>query len=220
MNTFLKWIIPLFVFTGTLFLGNETVFQAVPSSVKVAECLEKPDLCEPEQSQNSKDKEIKKAPSKVGIGFLDIVRMIAALFFVIGLLYFLLKFINRKSRSYQENNTVRHLGGTGLGGSRSIQVVKIGKRILVVGVGEDVSLLKEIDDPEEHNDILKRYEEQQEAFIQPVDFLNKAKTIWAQPKTNKSSDFNQELERKIKELKTSRKQAIQDLKNREQNQHE
>ena len=66
--------------------------------------------------------------------------MIGALIFVIAILYFLLKFVNKKNQSYQQNRIVQHLGGTSLGANRSVQIVKAGKQILILGVGEDVKL--------------------------------------------------------------------------------
>lgn len=219
MNLLFKWLI-VAVIVLIICMGNQISPQAELSNINVADCIEKPELCAQEQPEEVEDVKLdpEKAAAPVGIGFMDVLRMIAALAFVVALLYFLLRFINKKSRSYQENNTVRHLGGTALGGSRSVQVIKIGKRIFVLGVGEDVSLLKEIEDPVECAEMLNRYEEQSEIMIQPMDVVNKMKPNWmGRKKPKDSADFKQEFERKIEELKKSREQAIQDLKDREHN---
>ncbi|OAH53774.1 MULTISPECIES: flagellar biosynthetic protein FliO [Bacillaceae] len=222
MNLFLKWIMP-FLFAMALFFGNQLIAAAEPFDSNVKECIENPDLCAEEEPAGSGKTEAdsKTASEPVGIGFLDVVRMVGALVFVVALLYFLLRFINKKSRSYQENHTVRHLGGTALGGSRSVQVVKVGSRVLILGVGENVALLKEIEDEEERNELLARYEEQLDAMMQPSDIINRMKSqVERKKQTTGSSDFKQELERKMADLKKSRGQAVQDLTDREQNKDE
>ncbi|MGG3451323.1 flagellar biosynthetic protein FliO [Domibacillus aminovorans] len=222
MNLFLKWIMP-FLFAMALFSGNQLIAAAEPFDSNVKECIENPDLCAEEEPAGSgkTDADSKTASEPVGIGFLDVVRMVGALVFVVALLYFLLRFINKKSRSYQENHTVRHLGGTALGGSRSVQVVKVGSRVLILGVGENVGLLKEIEDEEERNELLARYEGQLDTMMQPSDIINRMKSqVERKKQTTGSSDFKQELERKMADLKKSRGQAVQDLTDREQNKDE
>jgi flagellar protein FliO/FliZ len=222
MNLFLKWIMS-FLFAMALFSGNQLIARAEPFDSNVKECIEKPDLCTEEKPADSGKREAdsKAASEPVGIGFLDVFRMIAALAFVVALLYFLLRFINKKSRSYQENYTVRHLGGTALGGTRSVQVVKVGDRLLILGVGENVALLKEIEDEQERNELLARYEEQSGMMVQPSDIINRIKLqVERKKQASGSSDFKQELERKMDDLKKSRGQAVQDLINREQSKDE
>lgn len=215
-----------FLFAMALFSGNLLIAAAEPFDSNVKECIENPELCtEEELSDNGETEAESETISKpIGIGFLDVLRMIAALVLVVALLYFLMRFINKKSRSYQENHTVRHLGGTALGGSRSVQVVKVGGRVLILGVGENVALLKEIVDEEERRELLTHYEEQLDRMVQPSDIINRIKSQVKRKKpmaqTTGSSDFKQELERKMAELKRSRGQAIQDLANREQKKDE
>ncbi|MFK4998000.1 hypothetical protein ACI2OX_13070 [Bacillus sp. N9] len=48
-------------------------------------------------------------------------KMIGSLLFVIALLYLLLKFVNKKSAAFQQNKIVQNMGGTSLGGNRSIK---------------------------------------------------------------------------------------------------
>ena len=223
MNLFIKCTSALLI-AFVLFSGNEIIAGAALSDKSsVQDCIEKPDLCQQEQpaANNSQGSQVENGTDSIGVGFLDIVRLIAALAFVVALLYFLLRFVNKKSRSYQENHIVRHLGGTALGGSRSVQIVKVGEHVLVLGVGDDVSLLKEIEDPDERSHLIDRYEEQSGKMIQPAELLSRLKN--RSSKQNEPEDptpFKKEFEQKINELKKSRGQAIQDLADRERNQDE
>ena len=65
--------------------------------------------------------------NSVGLSFWDFLRMIFAMIFVVALLYFVLRFIGKKTKSYQKANFIENLGGTGLGGNRSVQLVKVGR---------------------------------------------------------------------------------------------
>jgi len=142
----------------------------------------------------------------MGITFLDIVRTIAALVFVIVLLYLLLQFVNKKSKAYQKANTVENLGGTSLGSNRSVQIIKVGQRILVVGVGENIQLLKEIDDEAEYEKILSDHNQKIDHLIRPADILSK----WRGKITGEvsSKSFSSQFKKQINELTKNRKKAL------------
>lgn len=223
MNLFIKVAFALLL-AFVLFSGNEIVAGAALSDKSsVQDCINNPDSCQQEQpaANNSQDNADENVTASVGVSFWEIIRVIAALAFVVALLYFLLRFVNKKSRSYQETHIVRHLGGTPLGGSRSIQVVKVGDRVLVLGVGDDVSLLKEIDDPAERGDLISRYEEQSEKMIQPAEFVSKLKErLGRQSEEKEPASFKQEFEQKMHELRKKREQAMRELADRERKQDE
>ena len=148
--------------------------------------------------------------NSVGLTFWDFLRMIFVMIFVIALLYFVLRFIGKKTKSYQKANFIENLGGTGLGGNRSIQLVKVGDRILIVGVGEDIQLLTEIKDEAERNLLLDEYNQKIEQMIQPGDFLTKWKDKLVKPKTDNNS-FTVELKSQLEQMKQNRKQLVKKL---------
>ena len=55
------------------------------------------------------------ATSSVGLTIWDFVKMIFATVFVVGLLYFVLKFVNKKGRLFKSTQLIENLGGTALG---------------------------------------------------------------------------------------------------------
>lgn len=152
------------------------------------------------------------------ISFLDVVKMIFALILVIGLLYYLLKFINKKSRSYQQNRFVQNFGGTSLGGNRSLQIVKAGKRILILGVGEDIRLLKEIEDQQEIDDFIKLYDEQMDRSMEPKDIVSKlSKSLKGLKKNTETSQptFQNLLKEQLLNLKKERKNMMREFDKKE-----
>lgn len=79
----------------------------------------------------------------------NIITVIVVLILIIGLIVLLIRFLAQKNNSWFSSRSIRHLGGVGLGQNKSVQMVKIGNCLYVVGVGEDVRLLEKIDEQEE-----------------------------------------------------------------------
>lgn len=79
----------------------------------------------------------------------NIVTVIVVLILIIGLIVLLIRFLAHKNNSWFSSRSIRHLGGVGLGQNKSVQMVKIGNSLYVVGVGEDVRLLEKIDEQSE-----------------------------------------------------------------------
>lgn len=85
------------------------------------------------------------APPNIG----NFITVIVVLVLIIGLIIILIRFLAHKNNSWFSSRSIRHLGGVGLGQNKSVQMVKVGNSLYVVGVGEDVTLLDKIDEQEE-----------------------------------------------------------------------
>lgn len=68
---------------------------------------------------------------------------------IVGLIYGLIKFLASRQRSLSNTGVVKVLGASSLGAQKSVQVIQVGDQVLVVGVGEDISLLTEITDEQQ-----------------------------------------------------------------------
>ena len=106
------------------------------------------------ESNNSEDKSIlgDKGPTNPIILFIQIILTLA---FIIGLIYVLLKFMNKKNKLFKHAATLENIGGIPLGTNKSIQIIRIGERFFVVGVGENVELLSEITDEKTLETLMK-----------------------------------------------------------------
>ena len=149
--------------------------------------------------------------SQVGVSFLDFVRMILATAFVAALIYFLLKFINKKSMVYKSSQLVENLGGTSLGANRSVQIVKAGNKLLIVGVGENIQLLKEIDDPEEYSQVIQEYNTKMEQLVQPSDIVTKLLKRAKKDGGNQRSEFSSLLKNQLNDMASGRKQMLEEI---------
>ncbi|MFJ7830097.1 flagellar biosynthetic protein FliO [Peribacillus sp. NPDC097284] len=150
-------------------------------------------------------------PEKVGITGWEFLRMILATIFVVVLLYIVLRFVGKKSKTYQKANSVENLGGTSLGANRSVQLVKVGGRILVVGVGENIQLLKEIDDPKEYEQLIEDYNGKMDQMIQPRDLVAKMKGKWLKKDETETNSFSSEFKNQLEKMSKSRKKLLKEL---------
>ncbi|WP_066173059.1 flagellar biosynthetic protein FliO [Bacillus marinisedimentorum] len=108
------------------------------------------------------------------ITFFTFVKMFAALGFVVALIYGLLKLINSKANPFNSYRSMENVGGIPLGSNKSVQLIRLGGRILVVGVGETVTLLKEIESEDEVSELLREADGQKRPG-QPFLLLEKFK---------------------------------------------
>lgn len=140
------------------------------------------------------------------------VKVFLVLAVVVALIYLLLRFVNAKTKAFSEGKVVQTIGGATVGSNRSIQIVKVGDRILVVGVGDTVSMLKEIDDQEEVEKLLSTHQRDDvidQSFFKFRDWLTKRKTGAEQVK---KQGFQSMLEGRLKQMAQQRKDAFDDWK--------
>lgn len=79
----------------------------------------------------------------------SIITVFVVLILIIGLIVILIRFLAHKNNSWFSSRSIRHMGGVGLGQNKSVQIVKVGNSLYVVGVGENVSLIDKIVEQDE-----------------------------------------------------------------------
>ncbi|WP_285766605.1 flagellar biosynthetic protein FliO [Peribacillus sp. SI8-4] len=194
------------ILTGTMQAHAEDLEKTVKDAYR------QPDAKEGKaESKNLQSTDQTSDPAKVGITVWEFLRMIFATIFVVALLYILLKFINKKNKSYQKANSVENIGGTSLGANRSVQLVKVGGRILVIGVGENIQLLKEIDDPSEYEQLLQDHNDKIDQMLQPGAFARTLKDKWLKKDVSKPAKFSTELKKQFDQMSASRKKLLNEL---------
>ncbi|OMI08285.1 flagella biosynthesis protein FliZ [Bacillus swezeyi] len=167
------------------------------------------------KSSHSIKEETESDPPSPSVSIFDFVKMIGALLFVIFLIYALVKFMNKRNRLLKPFQYVENIGGTSLGQNKSVQLIKVGNRVLVVGVGENIQLLKEIDDEKEYEDILAQHEAAVSSKIEWQKWVDQVKVPGAQKQGVKAS-FSESLKAQLSELKQNHAKG----RKKGQNQHE
>lgn len=161
----------------------------------------------------------------VGTSVGDYIKTLFALVFVLGLLFGLLKFVNRKNKLSDKNRLMKNMGGISLGQNKSIQLVVIGESYYVIGVGDDIRLLKEITEPDEIDKLVEFYAGDSTEIASGM--LNrilakvaaKSKSI-SSVKTEESPDFSSVFQSRLEEMKEERKRHISRLTEKERNRDE
>ncbi|RCX21297.1 flagellar protein FliO/FliZ [Fontibacillus phaseoli] len=79
----------------------------------------------------------------------NLITVIFVLAIIIVLIILLIRFLGKKNRVLSQSRSIRTMGAVGLGPNKSLQVIEIGNSIYLVGVGENITLVDKISDPEE-----------------------------------------------------------------------
>ncbi len=85
-------------------------------------------------------------------------QVIVVLAVVIGLIVVLIRFLAARNKRWTGGRSLHVHAGVPLGQNKSMQVVEIGDAVYIVGVGEDITLLDKIDDPERAEALLASLE--------------------------------------------------------------
>lgn len=146
------------------------------------------------------------------VGFFDYIKVLFALVFVLALLLFVLRFLNKKNVTYQQSSGIQNLGGISVGPQKSVQVIKVGSTILIVGVGEDVQVLSSVNDESEVERIIQSFDlnnnnDQTKPHL--FELFNKFNGKKATHTTNNTDQkFGQVFDRKLSELKRERSDEL------------
>lgn len=136
---------------------------------------------------------------------------------IILLIYLFFWFIVKRNRGIK-SNIFNHLGGIPLGQNKTVQVVEIGNKIYILGVGEDVQAIQVIENEEDIEAIKET--------IKPFDVQNTRLAGWLKSKLNFKNkgkfenQFEYELAEKIEQLKGKRIQSVNQLFDEERDNHE
>ncbi|CAM3077423.1 flagellar biosynthetic protein FliO [Filibacter tadaridae] len=223
------WLSVLLVFVFIASYTPTPVLASADPNRTVSDCLDSGKGCG-EKKVTEKESDMPASDHSndevaVGLTAWDYIKTFFALLFVIGLLFALLKFINRKNRMYDKNRLMKNMGGVSLGQHKSMQLVVVGESYFLIGVGDDIRLLKEITDPAEIERLTDFYDEDDKQLpggmldlvLSKIAGSNKKKQV--EP-IKKTTDFGSLFNSKLNEMKEERKKQIGRLTEKEQTKDE
>lgn len=149
-------------------------------------------------------------PTASNVKLWDYIKVLFALIFVLGLLLFVLRFLNKKSAVFDQASAIQNLGGVSVGQQKSVQVIKIGSQVLIVGVGDDVRILSEVKDEREIELILNSFNAQDGGQTKPymLELLNKFNKKKTHPTGKADKDFGEVFDKTLSELKKERSDEL------------
>ncbi len=179
----------------------------------VKDCLENPDECGSGEA-NADGKSQKRSDVEngmAGVGIWDFIKMILATVFVVVLIYFLFKFLNKKNREYQHTALMQNLGGIKVGANRSVQIIKIGDRVFIIGVGENVNLIKELNS-EDVQLLLTKYNDYLENLAGPGDIFSRLLQRKEEMKRKEDKPvFSTVLDEQFEDMNKKRKEVYEEI---------
>ncbi|RWZ60481.1 hypothetical protein EQV77_04085 [Halobacillus fulvus] len=201
MSKTARWMMFIFMFF-ILFQFSVAAAQAAPTAF---ECLENPDLADCPSSATSdneegstlSDGEASDEPSMAWM----ITRLIFVLGLVLALIYGLLKFFNKKNKWMNRNRTMENLGGMTLAPNRSIQAVRIGEQVFILGVGDTVQKVTEITDEKTKQSLIER----EETGTAATEWLDRFKRSDQEGSGSSAVQFQQLFEKQLQEMKKNTK---------------
>ena len=207
----------IFIFFIFFFLGGlpfQTVSLAQADTTSVTEWIENQDQAD-SPAETSAEEETPQA-SQVGISIGDVIKMIVSTALVIGLLLLILKWVQKKGSNFTSHGVIQNMGGMSLGNQKSIQLVKIGNRVYIVGVADSVTLLKEIDSEAEIKELLETGQNQVNESVRSFSHL-----FLGKKEQKQDNSFMISLKNELLKVKQDRKKVIDEWKGkRGQNHHE
>lgn len=132
-----------------------------------------------------------------------IVQLIISFAVVIGMIWLLVKFLQLRSKWLTGHQPLKVMGAVGVGPQKSVQLVEIGGVLYVLGVGQDVTLLRVIDDAEE----LERIKEDFAATRGNMR-MSWLERFRVRKERAPQTDFTTVLEDKLVEVRKQRQQSL------------
>lgn len=150
-----------------------------------------------------------------------VIRFLLALALVVVLIYVLLKLMNKFTSKQGQLNNLENLGGVSVGMNKSVQLVKVGTKVYLLGVGDTVELLTEVTD-QAFIDQLMSYSQ-----VPGADLFSKV-TQSFQQKQSKSEDnsspneprndsFSTLFKGELEQMKQKQEKIRQDIKGYDRN---
>jgi len=204
----------IFLILAIFYLFNSELFvHAEPMNVK--DCLENDEDCleemegpaETEESDSDLLTDMEESgPSSIVFNF---IKMFFALLFVLALIYGILIILRRRKKLYQHSNLLENLGGIPLGPNKSIQIVRVGSSIYMIGVGENVEMLQEITDEQLKASLLEHKEED------TIPASNIIRSFLQPNQKNKNTDtvqsFSESLQKELNKIRRNRNNLMNEI---------
>ncbi len=148
----------------------------------------------------------------------EVLWILFVLAVIVGLIVVLLRFLAKRNRGFGMNRSLRSLGGFPLGPNKSMQIVEWNGRIYVLGIGENVTMLDAITEPEAVAALLAEYDTAQESMSSGMPewlrgFAQRKRPVANADEASKNQgtgpSFEETLEHRLRQLAERRQRAEQ-----------
>lgn len=143
-----------------------------------------------------------------------IVKLVLYTLLILVMIYGLIKFLAVRQQKFQPNQAVKLMGGTPLGNNKSLQLVKVGNQVLLIGVGDQVTLIKEFADGEELGLDTANAEKTMAGFTNPLLKLPHWKKEKGESQNSKAGRFDDLFKQSLEKQKQKQQGLKETLANK------
>lgn len=134
-----------------------------------------------------------------------LIRTIIVLALIILLIYGLSKWMTKRNNASQSNSFMQVKSGLNLSQNKSLRLVKVGSSYYLLGIGNDIQLLKEFSSEEEINEIEEMQQQLDETMIHSSkqrwsDFIS----VFNRKEKKQAENFQLQLEERLVQLRESK----------------
>ncbi|MNJ40081.1 flagellar biosynthetic protein FliO [Paenibacillus bouchesdurhonensis] len=144
----------------------------------------------------------------------NLLTVIVVLAIIIVLIVLLIRFLGKRNRYLSQSRSIRTLGAVGLGPNKSLQVIEIGGNVYLVGVGEDISLVDKISDPEQLALLHQAFAEEAAEFPGLASVIGNFVSRFRKPSPEEEeldeTTFHEVFQSQLRKMPT-RKQQVEEL---------
>lgn len=150
-----------------------------------------------------------------------VIRFLLALALVVVLIYVLLKLMNKFTSKQGQLNNLENLGGVSVGMNKSVQLVKVGTKVYLLGVGDTVELLTEITDQAFIDQLMSNSQ------VPGADLFSKVTQSFQQkqsksednssPNETRNDSFSILFKSELEQMKQKQEKIRQDIKGHDRN---
>lgn len=182
------------------------------------DCLKELDTTDEIDEENNEENTLMRSIETDSLT-LSIIKTVFSLLLIVALIYIVIKFLSKRQKLPGQVNSLENLGGIPVGQNKSIQIVRVGSKIYMIGVGDNVEMLKEITDEEVIDDLIHTHEES------GLDTNNFLKSIFKRKKDEPSNHVPNEkflnlFSKELDKLQDTRQQMKVEYREKEDNRHE
>lgn len=135
-----------------------------------------------------------------------LIKILFSLGLIILLIYGMVRFLAVRNRHFQKGSVFANLGGIALGQNKSLQLIKVGSSLYLVGVADQIQLIRHIDNPEEIEELMEMIRQQQQVQYPSLPkFLDLGR--FRRENRGEEDRFESILEQKLSQLKQQRAQS-------------
>lgn len=198
-------LLTIFIHTNLLTHGE--------TEINVLDCIENEKDCEEENpdsvgimEKNTNNELLEENSFSGGSLAFSFAKMIVALFFVLAIIYIILLLLRRKNKLYQHSKMLENLGGIPLGPNRSVQLIRVGSKVYLVGVGEQIQLITEITEQDVVDSLIEQTEREETSVLQ--DFLSSRFRKNTEKTKGSNDQFISTLHGELSKLQDNRTELI------------